>query len=67
MVSKKEKKKNLWNASNVQTSKKLIHSSIYQGDQAITEIQFKYEKLKFCDLFNESMELVFQKIKKWDI
>ena len=40
---------------------------IYQGDWANTEIQFKYEKIKFHDLFNRSMEIVFQKIQKWDI
>ena len=33
----------------------------------ISEIQFKYEKLKFYDLLNGSMELVFQIIQKWDI
>ena len=38
-----------------------------QGDWANTEIQFKYEKIKFHDLFNRSMEIVFQKIQKWDI
>ena len=38
-----------------------------QGDWAIAEVQFKYEKLEFYDLLNGSMELVFQKIQKWDI
>ena len=38
-----------------------------QGDWNISEIQFKFDKLKFYNLFNGSMELVFQKIKKWDI
>ena len=33
-------------------------------DWSISEIQFKYEKLKFYDLLNESMELVFQKNSK---
>ena len=42
-------------------------SSKGQGDWANTEIQFKYEKLEFHDLFNRSMEIVFQKIQKWDI
>ena len=28
---------------------------------------FKYEKLKFYDLLNGSIELVFQKIQKWDL
>ena len=32
----------------------------YQGDWANTEIQLKYEKIKFHDLFNRSMEIVFQ-------
>ena len=32
---------------------------------AISEIQFKYEKVKFYDLLNGSMELVFQKTQKW--
>ena len=36
-------------------------------DLVISEIQFEYEKLKFYDLLNGSMELVFQKIQKWDI
>ena len=40
---------------------------VYQGDWANTEIQFKYEKLEFHDLINKSMEIFFQKIKKWDI
>ena len=39
----------------------------YQGDWANTEIQVKYEKLEFHDLFNRSMEIVFQKIQKLDI
>ena len=38
-----------------------------QGDWANSEIQFKYEKLKFHDLFNRSMEIVFHKIQKWGI
>ena len=38
-----------------------------QGDWAISEVQFKYEKLEFYDLLNGSMELDFQKIQKWDI
>ena len=33
---------------------------------AISEIRFKYEKLKFYNLLNGSMELVFQKIEKRD-
>ena len=40
---------------------------VYQGDWAISEIQFKYEKVNFYNLLNGSMELVFQKIQKWDI
>ena len=40
---------------------------IYQGDWAISEIQFKYEKLEFYVLLNGSKELDFQKIQKWDI
>ena len=36
-----------------------------QGDWANSEIQFKYEKLKFHNLFNRSMEIVFHKIQKW--
>ena len=40
---------------------------VYQGDWAISEIQFEYEKVKCYDLLNGSMELVFQKIQKWDI
>ena len=39
----------------------------YQGDWAIPEIQFKYEKVKFYYLLNGSMELVFQKIKKFNL
>ena len=39
----------------------------HQGDWANSEIQFKYEKLKFHDLFNRSMEIVFHKIQKWGI
>ena len=41
--------------------------NIQQGDWADSEIQFKYEKLKFHDLFNRSMEIVFHKIQKWGI
>ena len=40
---------------------------IYQGDWTNTEIQVKYEKLKLHDLFNKSMEVVFQKNQKWGI
>ena len=50
--------------------KKFIFIGIYyipQGDWANSEIQFKYEKLKFHDLFNRSMEIVFHKIQKWGI
>ena len=43
-----------------------IYSKGY-GDWTISEILFKYEKLEFYDLLNGSMELVFQKIQKWDI
>ena len=39
----------------------------YQGDWTNTEIRVKYEKLKLHDLFNRSMEIVFQKIQKWGI
>ena len=42
-------------------------NAVYQGDWANIEIQFKYEKIKFHDLFYRSMEIVFQKIQKWDI
>ena len=38
-----------------------------QGDWTNTEIRIKYEKLKLHDLFNRSMEIVFQKIQKWGI
>ena len=34
------------------------------GDWANTEILFKYEKIKFPEIFNKSMEIVFQKIQK---
>ena len=40
---------------------------VYQGDWAISEIQFKYEKIKFYYIRNGSVKLVFQKIQKWDI
>ena len=40
---------------------------MYKGDWAISEIQFKYEKLKFYDILNGSMELDFRKILNWDI
>ena len=33
----------------------------HQGVWGNTKIQFKYEKIKFHDLFNRSMEIVFQK------
>ena len=38
-----------------------LKRSEYQGDWAISEIQFKNEK------FYGSMKSVFQKIPKWDI
>ena len=38
-----------------------------QCDWTNTEIRVKYEKLKLHDLFNRSMEIVFQKIQKWGI
>ena len=41
--------------------------ALTQGDWSNSEIQFRHEKLKFYDLLNGSMELVFQKIQKWDI
>ena len=40
---------------------------MYQGDWAISEIKFKYEKVGIYDLFNGSMELDFQKIQKQGI
>ena len=33
-----------------------------QGDWAISKILFKYERLKFYDLLNGSMEVVFKEI-----
>ena len=44
-----------------------LDTHVLQDDWANIEIRFKYEKIKFHDLFNRSMERVLQKIQKWDI
>ena len=44
-----------------------LDTHVLQDDWANIEIRFKYEKIKFHDLFNRSMEIVFQRIQKWDI
>ena len=46
---------------------KQFETFVHQGVWAISEIQFKYQKLEFYDQLNGSMELVFQKSQKQNI
>ena len=38
--------------------------TLHYGDWANIEFQFKYEKMKFRDLLNRSMDMVLQNIQK---